>query len=394
MARYGNKRVALLRSVKLEGSWRMCVPHVDAKGRVSPEFVKVQGKRLAVSPDTPSRWYLSWYEAGRKKWQKVSGYSLTDAINERTRKEVALVSRMEGTPLPNFAKPERRTVADYTEQFLVDLKLMTPSEDGLALYTAVIETFLRVTPTFPEEVTVTDVLRFVNACRKQGLSDRTVYNRYVALGTVLRAAGVDLKKLVPKRQQPTFTTEEPEPYTHEEMEAFFKVVDDPYYRLVFETLLKTGMRYRELNHLEWKDVNLDAKTFRIGEKVELGFRPKKRKGRTVSLVDDLCVKLQEWRKKNPKARFVFGTSNDKPDNHWLEAVKKYAKKAGFDPEGWRLHRFRATYCTWALESGMSLVTLMSQTGHTDLKSVMRYLKGAQKDKVQQQLNSVFANARI
>lgn len=43
---------------------------------------------------------------------------------------------------------------------------------------------------------------------------------------------------------------------------------------------------------------------------------------------------------------------------------------------------------------MSLPTLMSQTGHTDLKSVMRYLKGAHKDKVQQQLNSVFAKARI
>jgi hypothetical protein len=93
MARYGNRRVALLRSVKLEGSWRMCVPHVDAKGRVSPELVKVKGKRLTVSPETPSRWYLSWYEAGRKKWQKVSGNSLTDAINERTRKEAALVSR-------------------------------------------------------------------------------------------------------------------------------------------------------------------------------------------------------------------------------------------------------------------------------------------------------------
>jgi len=188
MARYGNRRVALLRSVKLEGSWRMCVPHVDTKGRVSPELVKVKGKRLNVSPETPSRWYLSWYEAGRKKWQKVSGSSLTDAINERTRKEAALVSRMDGTSLPNFGKPERRTVQDFTDQFLVDLKLTTPSADGLALYNAVIETFLKVNPKFPEEITVTDVLRFVNACRKQGLSDRTVFNRYVALGTVLRTA--------------------------------------------------------------------------------------------------------------------------------------------------------------------------------------------------------------
>lgn len=71
MGRYGNKRVALVRSLKLGGSWRMCVPVVDAKGRVSPEFVKVEGKKLAVPQNTPSRWYLSWYEAGRKKWQKV-----------------------------------------------------------------------------------------------------------------------------------------------------------------------------------------------------------------------------------------------------------------------------------------------------------------------------------
>ena len=104
-------------------------------------MVKVKGKRVTVSPGTPSRWYLSWYEAGRKKWQKVSGWSLTDAINERTRKEAALVSRMDGTPLPNFAKPERRTVRDFPDQFLVDLKLTSPSEEGEALYTAVIETF-------------------------------------------------------------------------------------------------------------------------------------------------------------------------------------------------------------------------------------------------------------
>lgn len=95
MARYRNKRVALLRSVKLEGSWRMCVPHVDTKGRVSPEFVKVLGKKVTVSPGTPSRWYLSWYEAGRKKWQKsgnelgyvdvpnrAHGFEVSDALPE------------------------------------------------------------------------------------------------------------------------------------------------------------------------------------------------------------------------------------------------------------------------------------------------------------------------
>src|SRR5437588_7724183 len=34
-----------------------------------------------------------------------------------------------------------------------------------------------------------------------------------------------------------------------------------------------------------------------------------------SRVDDLSVKLKEWRKLTPKARLVFGTSGDRPDNH-------------------------------------------------------------------------------
>lgn len=110
----------------------------------------------------------------------------------------------------------------------------------------------------------------------------------------------------------------------------------------------------------------------------------------MSLTDDLCVKLKAWRKKYPKARFVFGTSGDKPDNQWLEALKKYTEKAGFDPEGWRLHGFRATYCHLGTGVGHEPRHAHVADWTHGLKSVMRYLKGAKKDKVQQQLNQVFA----
>ena len=48
-----------------------------------------------------------------------------------------------------------------------------------------------------------------------------------------------------------------------------------------------------------------------------------------------------------------------------------------DPQGpRRLHKFRATFATHALQGGVDLRTVQSWMGHTDLASTMRYLRPA------------------
>jgi integrase len=116
----------------------------------------------------------------------------------------------------------------------------------------------------------------------------------------------------------------------------------------------------------------------------------------------LLDKLKTWRKKNAKSRFVFGTGSDLPDNHWLEVLKETAKTAGLncghcatckekkECERFYLHKFRATFMTRMLQSGMDLRTLMKLTGHSDLKSVERYLVAARGKAVHDKISAAFA----
>ena len=89
-----------------------------------------------------------------------------------------------------------------------------------------------------------------------------------------------------------------------------------------------------------------------------------------------------------------------PDGHLLRRLKLLVKKAGLGCgscascitktgcEDWWLHKFRATYITTLLRSGMDLRTTMRLSGHADLESVMRYLRPAATIEVQDRVNAV------
>jgi integrase/recombinase XerD len=61
-----------------------------------------------------------------------------------------------------------------------------------------------------------------------------------------------------------------------------------------------------------------------------------------------------------------------------------------DPDTWWLHKFRATFATHALQGGIDLRTMQSWMGHTDLASTMRYLRPARGEKVQAQVEALWA----
>ncbi len=54
--------------------------------------------------------------------------------------------------------------------------------------------------------------------------------------------------------------------------------------------------------------------------------------------------------------------------------KAVAKRAELPEDDFWLHKFRATFATRALRSGVDLRTVQMWMGHTDLESTMRYLK--------------------
>jgi integrase len=151
-----------------------------------------------------------------------------------------------------------------------------------------------------------------------------------------------------------------------------------YQFVVFETLLKTGVRMQEGMHLEWNNVDFRRKTIKVREYLDdesLGVRIKDRAERSVPLADDLAATLTVWKEERPGTRLVLGTVNDTPNWKWLQMLKRVARRAGLNCERckgckgtkecsqWILHRFRATYTTTLLRNGVDPRTVMSYTGH-------------------------------
>lgn len=165
------------------------------------------------------------------------------------------------------------------------------------------------------------------------------------------------------------------------------VITDERDALAFELFLKTGPREQELANLEWPDLELDFP--RVWYRCKQGFRTKTGKNRWVPLEQGLAEKLRAWRQKNPSTRYVFGTSEDKVEGHFLRRMKAYAKLSGQNPERWWLHKCRDSFASWCLRRGIDLRTIQAWLGHESMEMTARYLATLPDPEQGQNINEAF-----
>jgi plasmid stabilization system protein ParE len=82
-------------------------------------------------------------------------------------------------------------------------------------------------------------------------------------------------------------------------------------------------------------------------------------------------KLKKMLVERGKGGLLFPTSSGKPKFDFLDMSKTVAVRAGIPEADAYLHKFRSTFATRALWSGVDLRTVQSWMGHTDLASTMR-----------------------
>jgi site-specific recombinase XerD len=75
----------------------------------------------------------------------------------------------------------------------------------------------------------------------------------------------------------------------------------------------------------------------------------------------------------------------------LRILKDTVERAGLDPTEYYLHKFRATFATTCLQSGIDLKTVQQWLGHTDLASTMRYLRAARGAGVKAKVEAVWSS---
>jgi integrase len=251
---------------------------------------------------------------------------------------------------------------------------------------------------YADQVTAEDITAHHKALKKGGCSARTVHNRHVLVKAFLTYCGVSAT--VFGNGAPKFDKTLPEIYESGDLNPFLASLSEPYHRLIFNLLLQTGLREQEAMYLEWSDISFHAQTLTIRSKLHLGFRIKDKEERSVPVPSELLERLKEYHAAHPAKRFVIGTKTDRPNTKLLRLLKRSVHRAGLncercdgckarnECENWFLHKFRATYCTQLLRSGLDLRTVQQMMGHSDIASTMRYLRPQEDAHTQSKINSI------
>ncbi|WP_420239205.1 tyrosine-type recombinase/integrase [Telmatobacter bradus] len=390
-----NLSVALMIRYKdAVGKWRRSPAARGKNGRVRPGHAQVRDQQVAVEPYT---YDLRVHEGRVSKYIPV-GTNAAEADAERLRREkrATAVAVAADAGLKIEIDDARETLLKASGRYVADAEARGAKEAAMQARLVLNEFQTISRRIYVDEIVREDVLRFHEALRKRGCAPRTVANKHNRLKSFLLFAKADAGIIPP---EPRYDVELPTMYSREQIASILQAAD-PYMRLVVSLALKCGLRDQEIVHLEWRDIDWHDAVLRVRSKPVYGFRVKDSEERDIPVQDDLLVELGAWRTKHEKSVLALGTKSDKPNRHLLRVLKSLAKKAGLNCghceacassgqcEQWTLHKFRRTYCTTLLRSGIDLRTAQAFMGHADMASTMRYLRPASSMEVRSKVNAV------
>jgi integrase len=294
-------------------------------------------------------------------------------------------------------EPGRMSLATKAREFIHDAEQRGALEAARVNRLVTAEFLRTIRKSYLDEVRREDVFDFHAALRKRGSSNRTIANKHARITSFLRFAGADPKMLPPA---PRYDETLPTIYTGEEISSILSAADS-YMHLVIGLALKCGLREQEIVHVEWADIHRQDRVLRVSSKPRYEFRVKDSEERDIPVPDDLLAELDHWHKAHPHGGLLLGTAGGNPNRKLLRTLKRLAKREGLncnrcdgcrtklhECQEWTLHKFRRTYCTTLLRSGLDLRTVQAYMGHADLASTMRYLRPASSAEAQAKINSI------
>jgi integrase/recombinase XerD len=379
-----NKTVSLTKRVKTSAGKRYCPVIESANNRIKPHCVMVDG-REEKHPE--GGYYLSFYQ-GEKRIRIAVGNDPAMAQARRLRKEAELKAVAHGVAVVPDTKNDRKRLDTAISQYLSETA-MGKKPKTLAAYTTSLgyfaESCLKV---HVEAIERPDLLQFAAFLRDdKELAPRTCWNKFSNVMSFLKAQGVT--KLAKKEDWPRFVDAEVETYEPAELDQLFASCD-PTERLLFRFFLMTGLREQEVMYCTWRDINFNVSTVSVHHKPQYGWSPKAYKEREVPIPAALLKELREA-KEGAASSLLFPSSSGQPEGHMLRILKDAAERAGLDPAECYLHKFRASFATTCLQSGIDLKTVQQWLGHTDLASTMRYLRAARGAGVREKVEAVWSS---
>ena len=396
------QRVKILKYVKAGEKWRFANV-VEKAGKVVRDHVLIAGRNEHHSEGT---YYIEWYEVGNRRRRKAVP-NFAELVAQARRKAIeieamrvgvmrtpAAAARSSVSAAPLRTRVPRLAVGTAIDKYLEFVENHRSRRTYLT-YRYTLDRLLRQSCRTQNvhDVSRDDILEFMTHCYKQGLGNRTVYDKLVVVLQMFKRFG--RTKLIEASDWPEYVERIRPIYEPEEIKALIEHANQDE-AIFLKFMLGSGFRDQEVQHLTWRDVDLHNNVVRVTAKPIWRFRPKNWEERAVPLPTALIQQLQELKERcnAMPAQLVFPNSKGRPDTTADMIVKRVAERAKLNcgqcitkhgnkcSEGpycqhYFLHKFRHTFATEHLRHGVDIRTLQTWMGHRDIKSTMVYLKGVQ-----------------
>lgn len=168
---------------------------------------------------------------------------------------------------------------------------------------------------------------------------------------------------LPKRALPKFMTAG-------DLKKFFAACDESDRRL-FMSILLSGMRKGEVEHLTWSDVSFELGVIFIQEKPELGWKPKTDE-RIIPISPMLREVLLLQHTHRRSDTLVFANQSGNRDTHILERLKSICGRARIKSS--TVHALRHSFGAHLRMAGANLADIGDLLGHKDLATTQIYAK--------------------
>jgi integrase len=401
---------------RIDGRWQFVPVGRGKDGKPDPRFVIIGGE---PSNSKGGTFYLDWREDGKRK-QKPCGTTPREALDAWHLQSGILSGAVEQPEEPeNESEVGTKTIDTAIAAYLRDVK----ATKGAATHTAY-ERDLKWFRSHCKKNLVSrldrsDAMLLFEDGRAAGLNQKTINKRVIVMLQAMRAAGatIDLRK----GDWPKPIEKKVEIYQPEELKQFFTTCNDEE-RLLFQVFLCTGFRSREVATLTWIDI--DWRDGKIGVNPKPGFAPKNYEVRSVPVPRALIDALKTRQKKS-KSNLVFPTTphptrpnygGDEQNGHMLELCKTIALRAELNcgrchgtfnaktgkakkerisytckthPRcaNWYLHKWRHTFATQLLQSGLDIRSLQILLGHKNIGTTEKYLKSLRLDDLRDKIEN-------
>lgn len=390
------RKTHLKKYLSHNGKWQF-FPVVTVNGRPKPELVIIDGKPRRSTGGT---FYLDWRENGKRRTRPV-GTLPREALDAWQLHSGILAGDIEPPEEEAPAASTSTTIRAAVESYLAEVKA-TKGDATWRAYSADLAWFQKVSKKhYVDQLGRSDAMKLFAAGRDEDLNQKTINKRVIVMLQAMRRAGANIQ--LHKGDWPRTIDKRVEIYEREELTRFFKACN-PEERLVFQVFHCSGFRSREVSCLTWEDVDWKAGTVSVRPKPEFGFTPKSYEERTVPIPSALLESLRARWKKHQNTTLIFPTpphpkrknyGGDKPDAHLLELGKEIAYRAELNCKRCKtqqgkcsdgpfcqkfyLHKWRHTFATQILQSGIDIKTLQTLLGHKNIATTEKYLKSLRLD---------------